>query len=134
MTIQELNDFSKNSLMGNLGIEFTEIGDKTIKATMPVDKRTIQPFGYLHGGAMLALMETLASAGSVVLVNDPEKAVFGTNVSANHIKSTREGFVTGIGTLVHMGNTMHSWEVNIYNEENVLLSKGIATNLVVNKA
>ena len=133
MTIQDLNNFSKNSLMETLGIKFTEITDTTIKATMPVDKRTIQPFGYLHGGAMLALMETLASAGSVAILNDSDKAVFGTNVSANHIKSTRSGTVTGVGTLIHKGNTMHSWEVNIYNEENVLLSKCIATNLVISK-
>ncbi len=133
MTIQELNNLSRNSLMETLGIEFTEITESKIVAIMPVDQRTVQPFGYLHGGAMLALMETLASAGSVAILNDTNKAVFGTNVSANHVKSTRSGIVTGVGTLIHQGNTMHSWEVNIYNEENVLLSKCIATNLVISK-
>ena len=130
MTIEELNNISKNTLMQSLGIEFIEVTENSITATMPVDERTIQPFKYLHGGAMLALAETLASAGSIVILNDPQKVVFGVTVSANHVKSTREGMVTGVGNLIHKGEITHSWEISIYNEEKILLSKCIATNVV----
>lgn len=132
MSVEQLQEFSKNCMISNLGIEYTEITEDSISATMPVDERTVQPFGYLHGGAMLALGETLASAGSVALLDDKHKAVFGISVSGNHLKSTREGKVTGIAKIIHKGRSVHTWEISIYDGHNALLSKCIATNKIVN--
>ncbi|NBC82471.1 MAG: hotdog fold thioesterase [Bacteroidetes bacterium] len=130
MNIDELNKHSTKSLIGNIGIKFTGFENKTITATMPVDERTIQPFGYLHGGAMLALIETLGSAGSVVLLNDPEMAVFGASVSANHLRSMRQGTVTGIATPTHLGRSTHTWEVKLYDEEKNVISTGLVMNII----
>lgn len=130
MTINDLNNFSTKSLIGHLGITFNDFKDQVLSATMPVDERTIQPFGYLHGGAMLALIETLGSAGSIVLLNDPDLAVFGSSVTAHHLRSVREGIVTGIAKPTHLGRTTHTWEIKLYDDEQHVISTGLVMNSI----
>ncbi len=115
-TIKDLNDFSKNSIVGYLGIVFTKRDSDSLSATMPVDKRTIQPLGILHGGASVVLAETLGSTASYMTVNDPNYTV-GLEINANHVRSADKGIVTGIAKPVHLGNTTQVWDISIKNEK-----------------
>ncbi|HGY11781.1 MAG TPA: hotdog fold thioesterase [Desulfobacterales bacterium] len=115
-TIKDFNDFSKNSIVGYLGIVFTEKGNDFLKGTMPVDKKTIQPHGILHGGASVVLAETLGSAASSMAVDDQHYTV-GMEVNANHIKSVTKGIVTGTAKPVHIGNTTQVWDIIIKNDK-----------------
>ena len=117
--IADLNDFAHNSIVGYLGIVFTEKGDNFLKGTMPVDKKTIQPHGILHGGASVVLAETLGSAASSMAVDDKHFTV-GMEVNANHLKSVTEGIVTGTAKPVHRGNTTQVWDIMIKNEKGQL--------------
>jgi len=118
-TIKDFNDFSQNSIVGYLGIIFTEIGSDFLKGTMPVDKKTIQPYGILHGGASVVLAETLGSAASSMAVDDQHYTV-GMEVNANHIKSVTKGIVTGTAKPVHLGNTTQVWDIIIKNDKGQL--------------
>src|SRR5664279_3847218 len=123
--IEKLNQFSVNTMNEMLGITITEVGDNFIKGIMPVDKRTHQAYGILHGGASAALAETLGSIGSVMVV-DPEKYIcVGIEINANHIRSVRDGFVTGTATPLHLGASSHVWEIKIVdkNEKLVCVSR-----------
>jgi len=115
-TIKDFNDFSQNSIVGYLGIVFTEKGSDFLKGTMPVDKKTVQPHGILHGGASVVLAETLGSAASSMAVDDQHYTV-GMEVNANHIKSVTKGIVTGTAKPVHLGNTTQVWDIIIKNEK-----------------
>ncbi|MCP4671209.1 MAG: hotdog fold thioesterase [Desulfobacula sp.] len=117
--ITDLNDFAQNSIVGYLGIIFTEQGSDFLKGTMPVDKKTIQPHGILHGGASVVLAETLGSAASSMAVDDRHFTV-GMEVNANHLKSVTEGIVTGTAKPVHLGNTTQVWDIMIKNEKGQL--------------
>ena len=113
---QALNRLHENSLVSLLGIQIVELGDDFIRATMPVDRRTLQPFGLLHGGASVVLAETLASvAGNQVVDNDQFQCV-GIAVSANHLRSVRSGIVTGIGRPTHLGRTTQVWDVDLHDD------------------
>lgn len=103
-----------------LGIIFTSIGDDFIEATMPVDSRTKQPMGLLHGGANVVLAETLGSIAASLTVNKEKQAVVGLEVNANHLKSVREGLVKGTARPIHLGKTTQVWEIKIVNEANQL--------------
>jgi len=116
-TIEDYNNFSKNSIVGYLGILFTEKGNNFLKGTMPVDEKTIQPHGILHGGASVVLAETLGSAASSMAVDNQHYTV-GMEVNANHIKSVTKGIVTGTARPVHIGNTTQVWDIVIKNEKN----------------
>jgi 1,4-dihydroxy-2-naphthoyl-CoA hydrolase len=118
-TIAYYNEFAQDSIVGYLGIVFTEKGKDFLKGTMPVDKKTIQPHGILHGGASVVLAETLGSAASSMAVDDKHYTV-GMEVNANHIKSVTEGIVTGTARPVHLGNTTHVWDIMIKNEKRQL--------------
>ncbi|MCD8538842.1 MAG: hotdog fold thioesterase [Leadbetterella sp.] len=113
---------SKNTLSDHLGIEFLEKGDDYLIARMPVDHRTKQPFGLLHGGASVALAETLGSIASVFCLDDPmaQKAV-GLEINANHLRPVTEGWVYGKVTPIHIGRKTHIWEIKITNEEEKLV-------------
>ncbi|WP_367914338.1 hotdog fold thioesterase [Leadbetterella sp. DM7] len=113
---------SKNTLGDHLGIEFIEKGDDYLVARMPVDHRTKQPFGLLHGGASVALAETLGSIASVLCLDDPakEKAV-GLEINANHVRSVTEGWVYGKVSPIHIGRRTHLWDIKITNEEGKLV-------------
>lgn len=123
---------SKNSLGGHLGIEFLEKGEDYLIAKMPVDHRTKQPFGLLHGGASVALAETLGSIASVLCLDDPtkEKAV-GLEINANHLRSVTEGWVYGKVTPIHIGRRTHIWDIKITNEEGKLVCVSRLTVAIV---
>ena len=123
--VEKLNQFSANTMNEILGIKITEIGENYLKGTMPVDKRTHQAYGILHGGASAALAETLGSIGSVIVV-DPEKYIcVGVEINANHIRSVRDGIVTGTALPLHLGASSHVWEIKITdkNEKLVCVSR-----------
>ncbi|MBF0119329.1 MAG: hotdog fold thioesterase [Desulfobacterales bacterium] len=121
VTIQDLQAKAKGTLLENIGIEFLEIGDDFIKARMPVDSRTIQPYGILHGGASVSLAETLGSvAGSLSIDNSKERCV-GLEINANHIHPVNSGFVCGIVKPMHIGKMTQIWEIKIHDEKNKLI-------------
>jgi 1,4-dihydroxy-2-naphthoyl-CoA hydrolase len=111
----------ENTLLGSLGIEVVSIDKELVVLTMPVDERTFQPAGFLHGGANVALAETAASIGAAAYVDLEEKSVFGIEINANHIKSKRDGIVTAMATPLHAGKTTMVWEINITDEEDNLI-------------
>ncbi len=108
-------------MVEHLGIIITAIGDNYIEARMPVDKRTHQPMGLLHGGASVALAESLGSFGAFLCVNPEEKSCVGLEINANHIRSVREGFVIGRATPKHIGKTTQVWEITVSTEEGKLV-------------
>jgi 1,4-dihydroxy-2-naphthoyl-CoA hydrolase len=120
-TLDQLKEMSKNTLMEHLGIEHLEIGDDYLKAKMPVDHRTKQPAGLLHGGASVALAETLGSMAAALCVDREKKGIVGLEVNANHIRPVSHGWVTGRAKPIHIGNTTQIWEINIYNEQDRLV-------------
>ena len=132
-TLKEVNLLNKNTLMEHLGIEYTEIGIDYICAKMPVDKRTVQPMGLLHGGASAVLIESIGSCGSALCVNLQEQYIVGVEVNANHVRSAKSGYVYGKGILKHKGRQTHIWQVDILNEEDKLVSTGRLTVMVKNK-
>ncbi len=133
MTIQEINKICKNSMISHLGIEFTGYTETTVEARMPVHAPTHQPMGYLHGGASLALAETVGSAGSLFLVDPTKFNVFGMQVTGNHISSIREGWVIARATIIHQGRTSHVWDVEIRDTDDKLISVARVTNAIVEK-
>jgi 1,4-dihydroxy-2-naphthoyl-CoA hydrolase len=119
-SLDQLNATSKDNMVSHLGIVFTAIGDDFIEATMPVDSRTKQPVGLLHGGANVVLAETLGSIAASLTVNKEKQAVVGLEINANHLKSVREGLVKGTAKPIHLGKTTQVWEIKIVNEANRL--------------
>ena len=115
-TLEELNGAAVGTMAGHLGIVFSEIGPDFIRATMPVDGRTRQPYGLLHGGASVALAETLGSTGAVMCVEKAGFQCVGQEINANHVRSARGGQVTGTARPVHLGGRSHVWAIEIVNE------------------
>jgi Cof subfamily protein (haloacid dehalogenase superfamily) len=131
--LEQLNASSRHALMGNLGIQYTYVDEERIEATMPVDERTRQPFGVLHGGATLALAETLAGLGSLFLCQPDEIAV-GMQVSGNHISSAHQGdTVRAVGTIVHKGRSSHVWNVDVFTSTGKLISTVRVINSILKK-
>lgn len=112
-----LNGFSANTLGQSLGIHFTDVGDDWLRATMPVDERTRQPFGLLHGGASVALAETLASVGANAVLDTSEQLAVGLEINANHVRAVRAGEVTGTARPLHLGSGTQVWQVEIRDGE-----------------
>ena len=131
--IDQLNEFCANSMIGVLGIIFTDIQNESIQATMPVNGKTCQPNGFLHGGASLALAESLAGAGSYLLIDRERFNAFGLQVSGNHISSVKQGILKGNAQLIHKGKTTHVWEVKISDENDKLISVVRVTNIITEK-
>jgi Cof subfamily protein (haloacid dehalogenase superfamily) len=128
-----LNERARHALMGNLGIQYTYASDERVEATMPVDYRTRQPFGILHGGATLALAETVAGLGSMIICK-PDEIVVGMQVSGNHISSAHEGdTVRAVGTILHKGRSSHIWNVDVFTSTNKLVSSIRVVNSVIKK-
>ena len=128
-----LNERARHALMGNLGIQYTYASDERVEATMPVDYRTRQPFGILHGGATLALAETVAGLGSMIICESDE-IVVGIQVSGNHISSAHEGdTVRAVATIVHKGRSSHVWNVDVFTSTNKLVSSIRVVNSVIKK-
>ena len=115
ISLAELTAFHENTAVAHLGIEFLEIGDDFIRARVPVDTRTAQPYGLLHGGVSVVLAETLGSCGAVCAIAPGYRAV-GLDINANHIKGSTSGWVTGIARPVHIGRTTHVWQIDLHND------------------
>jgi 1,4-dihydroxy-2-naphthoyl-CoA hydrolase len=128
-----MESFRKNTLLEALGIEIVEVSAGKVVATMPVDERTRQPLGVLHGGASVALAETVASIGAYELVDKEKEIVVGLEINANHIRSVREGNVTATGTVLHRGRTTMVWDIKIVDEEDRLVSVSRCTIAILPK-
>ncbi|UKJ08125.1 hotdog fold thioesterase [Solitalea lacus] len=135
ITVEQINQRygDKNHIGSLLDITFTEIGDDYLKATMPVDARTHQPYGLLHGGASVVLAETLGSVASVLCVDPLKYDCVGIEVNANHLKAVRSGFVTGVCAPIRIGATVHVWEIKMYNEQGKMNCLSRLTVMVVPK-
>jgi len=133
-TLQSINALGENNLGENLGIEFTEIGADYLVATMPVDHRTKQPFGLLHGGANVALAETLGSVASLLVVNQELFIGVGVEINANHVKAVFSGKVRGVCSPLNISGRNHVWDIKIYNEANELTCISRFTCTIVPKS
>jgi len=131
-TIQQLNQLLPMTLMSHLAIRFFDLKAGALKAEMPVDKRTVQPFGRLHGGAAIALAESVASAGSWAMIDVENLAVVATEVNATHVGAAPSGTkVTATGSLLHEGKLLHVWEVKVFAENGKLVSVCRITNTLI---
>lgn len=131
--LEMCNKLTKNTLMETLQIEYIDVGEDFLSATMPVNSKVHQPMGLLHGGASVALAESVGSAASMVFIDASKYEVRGIEISANHIKSKRDGFVFAQATLIHKGSKLHLWEIRITDEENRLISLCKLTNMILAK-
>ncbi len=121
LKISDFLSYEKGTMNEFIGIEFTEVGENYMKAKMPVDNRTKQAYGILHGGASVTLAETVGSVASAMII-DPEKYFcVGVEINANHIRSVRSGFVTATATPLHIGNSSHVWDIKIADENEKLV-------------
>jgi 1,4-dihydroxy-2-naphthoyl-CoA hydrolase len=132
-SLEQLNSHFDGTLNGNLGILFTEVGDDFVRATMPVDQRTMQPYGLLHGGASVALAETLGSMGAAMCVDANEYQVVGQEINANHVRAARRGLVTGTARPVHLGGRTQVWTIDIVNEAQKLICTSRITMAVIKR-
>jgi 1,4-dihydroxy-2-naphthoyl-CoA hydrolase len=131
--LQKINEFQKNTITDVLGIEITDIGSDYICGKMPVDERTIQPFGLLHGGASAVLAESLGSIAGGMQVNRETQTVVGVEINCNHLRSARGGWVFGKATPIKIGRKIHVWNIEIKNEDNKLVAVSRLTLAVIDK-
>lgn len=129
----DLQPLGKNTLGEHLGMEFTEVGENYLKATMPVDHRTHQPYGLLHGGASVALAETLGSVGAALTLDPDQFICVGMEINANHLRSVRSGTVTGTATPLHRGSSSQVWEIKIHDDHGKLVCISRLTVAVLKK-
>jgi 1,4-dihydroxy-2-naphthoyl-CoA hydrolase len=132
MSLEQLNNH-QDTLNSTLGITFIEVGADFVRATMPVDARTVQPYGLLHGGASVALAETLGSMGATMCVDVNEYQVVGQEINANHVRAARGGLVTGTARPLHLGGRSHVWGIDIVNEANKLVCVSRITVAVIKR-
>lgn len=121
LTINDFAQWGKNTLSEYLGITFTELGDDYLVAQMPVDHRTHQPYGLLHGGASVALAETVGSVAAALVIDHEKFISLGIEINANHVRSVKNGYVYGRTTPLHIGGTIQVWEIKITDEKNQLI-------------
>jgi len=131
ITVNELNDLCKNTMIEHLGIVFMELSTGRVVASMPIDARTIQPMKRLHGGAIMTLAESAGSAGSLALVDSSKYAVLGVEISGSHVGSTTEDHVIAVATLVHQGSSSHVWGIQVRDINNTLISVCRLTNRII---
>ena len=131
--LEKIRERSSSTLVGRLGIEITDIGNQYISGKMPVDDRTKQPFGLLHGGASVALAETLGSIGAGNQVNLETHSVVGIEINASHIKAVQDGWVFGIATAVRIGRKIQVWEIEIKDDNDSVVCKSRLTLAVIEK-
>lgn len=132
-TLKKLNSYNKNTLMETLEMEFVDVGEDFLTVKMPVNSRVYQPYGILHGGATFALAETAGSSASALFVDTSKKIIKGIELSGNHLKSKKNGFVFATARPIHKGRTTHLWEIKITDEENNLISLCKLTNIILDK-
>lgn len=133
VTIEAVNQMCQNTLVDHLGIEVIELGEDYLVAKMPVDQRTHQPMGLLHGGASVVLAETIGSIAASLTVNQKLQHCVGLEVNANHVKSVRSGHVFGRTKSIHLGKRTQVWEINITNEQDELICTSRLTMAVIDK-
>ena len=131
--LEIINSFMSNTLMETLEIKYVDIGDDFLVATMPVTSKVYQPMGILHGGASLALAESVGSTASHFLIDRDRYEVRGIEISGNHLKSVKDGIVTATAKIIHKGRTTHLWEIRIVDEDGNLVSLCKLTNIVLPK-
>lgn len=132
-TVERVKEWCKNTMIEHLGIEITEVGEDFLCARMPVDQRTHQPMGLLHGGASVVLAESLASMGAALKVDLTKKACVGLEINANHLRSACEGWVYGRATPIHVGRSTQVWETKVTNEAGELVCISRMTVAVIDK-
>jgi 1,4-dihydroxy-2-naphthoyl-CoA hydrolase len=121
ITLNDITDFGKDTMANYLGIQCVEIGEDFLKLSMPVNEKTKQPYGILHGGASCALAETVGSFASALTIDMEKYICVGLEINANHVRSAKDGIVTGHCTLLHLGKTTHVWDIKIYDESEKLI-------------
>ncbi len=131
--LSEIQQLVAGNMLEHLGIAFTDVGSDYIQATMPVDHRTMQPFGLLHGGATVVLAETLGSVGANLCLDPKVQMGVGLDLSSNHVRQVTEGFVTGTGRPIHVGGTTHVWEIRVADERDRLINTTRLTLLVLDR-
>ena len=129
--LARLNGWSANTMMEALGIRITAVGDDWLAGSMPVDQRTHQPYGLLHGGASVALAETLGSTAAMLTLDPEKELAVGLDINANHVRGVRSGTVTGTAKALHIGRTTQVWEIRIENEEGALVCISRITMAVI---
>ena len=129
--LASINAWSANTMMETLGIRITAVGDDWLQGTMPVDHRTHQPYGLLHGGASVVLAETLGSTAAMLTLDPTRELAVGLDINANHIRGVRSGTVTGTARVLHLGRTTQVWEIRIENEDNSLVCISRITMAVI---
>jgi len=132
-TVQSLNEWSINTMAERIGIEFTAMGDDFLEARMPVDHRTHQPLGLLHGGASVTLAETLGSVAATLCVDETKQFCVGLEINANHIRSVKSGYVTGVAKPIHIGKKTQIWEIRISTTEDELVCISRITMAVLDR-
>ena len=120
LSVEKLKPLGPNTMAAHIGIEWVEVGENFIKAKMPVDHRTNQPYGLLHGGASCVLAETLGSVASAMVIDHSKFYCVGIEINANHIRGVKAGYVTGVVLPLHLGSTTHVWEIKIHDEREKL--------------
>ncbi len=134
LTLDALNAMVEGNMGAHLGIEFTEIGPDYLRARMPVDRRTHQPFGHLHGGASVALAETVGSTAANYCVDSERYYCVGLEINANHVRAVREGYVVGTARPLHRGRSTHVWQIHVRNGEGRLVCASRLTMAVQDRA
>jgi 1,4-dihydroxy-2-naphthoyl-CoA hydrolase len=131
LDLDRINGWSRNTMMETLDIRFTAFGDDWLRGTMPVDHRTQQPFGLLHGGASVVLAETLGSSAALLTLDVEKEIAVGLDINANHIRGVRDGIVTGTAKAVHLGRTTQVWEIRIEEDTGKLVCLSRLTMAVI---
>jgi 1,4-dihydroxy-2-naphthoyl-CoA hydrolase len=132
-SLDQLNSMATNTISEVLDIRFTEIGENTLSASMPVDKRTHQPLGLLHGGASVVLAETLGSVAAMLMVDPETHYCVGLEINANHIRGVKDGRVTGHTSPIHVGGSTQVWQIEVFNEKEQLVCTSRITMAVLKK-
>jgi len=133
LQLEAVNSMNEGCMVEHLGIEFTEIGEDYLLAKMPVDHRTKQPLGLLHGGASVALAETMGSFGATLCIDLNKQYAVGLEINTNHIKSAKDGYVIGKATPIHMGKATHVWSIEIKNEANQMVAISRITMAILDR-
>ena len=133
LQLSDILPYGEGTMAEHIGIEFTEVSDKYLRARMPVDHRTNQPYGILHGGASCTLAETVGTIASTLVVDRSKYLCVGLEINANHIKSVTEGFVIATATPLHLGKSTHVWDIKIYNEKEKLICVSRLTVAILEK-
>jgi len=133
ISLEDLNAMGENTMVAHLGIVFTQIEVDKLVAKMPVDARTVQPYGILHGGASLSLAETLGSVAAHCSIDSKKYMSVGLEINANHVRSARDGYVTGTATPIHIGKSTHVWAIEIVDELSKLVCTSRITMAIIEK-